>query len=249
VDDAADFFDEFARVYDARDGAAPDDEAVEFYRSLARDAPGPALEVGVGTGGLYLALLADGLDVTGVDVSEGMLDRLRERATARGLDPEVRVADATTLDPRREYGLVYVPDRVFNHVVDLDAQRAALARLRDALAPGGRLALNSFVPDFETVANYGDPTVETVRVDGDEYEVARSARLVDRTEQVSSYRVAIRRDGETVAERETPLALVSKREFRLLFDDAGFSETTVYGGFDRSPLDETSREQVWVAER
>lgn len=249
MDDAADFFDEFARVYDARDGARPDDEAVAFYRSLARAAPGPALEVGAGAGGFYLELLADGLDVTGVDVSTGMLDRLRERAAARGLDPDVRVADATSLDPRREYGLVYVPDRVFNHVVGLDAQRAALARLHDALAPGGRLALNTFVPDFETVANYGDPTVEAVRVDGETHEVTRAASLADRVEQVSTYRVEIRHDGERVAERETPLALVPKRQFELLFDDAGFSETTVYGGFDRSPLDETSREQVWVAER
>jgi hypothetical protein len=69
MDDAGEFFDAAAETYDALLGADSGDgedrtawagDDVAFYRDLARDADGPALEVGVGTGRVYLPLLRDG---------------------------------------------------------------------------------------------------------------------------------------------------------------------------------------------
>jgi SAM-dependent methyltransferase len=279
MDDADEFFDAFATTYDARHAENPqkrdprtgwlgDDAA--FYRELARDADGPALEVGVGTGRVYLELLNEGLDVDGIDVSERMLERCREKARTDGLDVSVRVADVTTFDPDREYGLVYVPARAFNHLPTLADQRAALDRIREALAPGGTLALNTFVPGFEVVAEeYGDPRAEFVERDGERYRLVRETRLHDEVEQVARIRQAVYRaddegqanddrraaadesttDDEHVAARETPLALIPKRQFELLFETAGFGDWTVYGGFDREPLTDVTDEQVWVVEQ
>jgi SAM-dependent methyltransferase len=254
MDDAGEFFDPFAAVYDARieDGDGMPTEDVPFYRDLAREADGPALEVGVGTGRVYLELLADGLDVDGVDLSPGMLERCREKADARGLDAAVWEADVTEFDPDREYGLVYAPARAFNHLPTLPDQRAALERIRAALAPGGRFALNTFVPGFDVVAeDYGEEQVEHVTVDGTEYRYVSVATLDDAVEQVSSYRKELyaAATGELVAERETPLALVPKRQFELLFETAGFSAWTVHGGFGGDPLTGADQEMVWVVER
>lgn len=261
MDDAGEFFDAAAQTYDERlDANAPDGndrtgwvgDDVAFYSDLARDAPGPALEVGVGTGRVYLELLRDGLDVDGIDVSERMLDRLRAKAAAEGLDPTVEVADVTDLDPDRQYGLVYVPARAFNHLASLTDQRAALERIRAALAPGGRLVLNSFVPSFEVVAGeYGEPHEETVTVDGEQRRIVRRTEIHDEVEQVARISLALYEPGddEPVATRETPLSLIPKRQFELLFETAGFDDWTVYGGFDRKPLRDVTDEQVWIAER
>jgi SAM-dependent methyltransferase len=254
MDDAGEFFDPFAAVYDARmddqDGMPVGD--VPFYRDLASEAVGPVLEVGVGTGRVYLELLDAGLDVDGVDLSTGMLERLRAKADDRGLDATVWEADVTTFDPERAYGLVYAPARAFNHLPGLADQRAALEQIRDALAPGGRFALNTFVPGFEVVVEqYGARQVEHVTVDGTEYRYVAVSELHDEVEQVATYRkeLYVAATDELVAERETPLALVPKRQFELLFDHAGFDEWQVYGGFDRGPLDGADQEMVWVAER
>lgn len=266
MDDAGEFFDAMAATYDARHADDPqkrdartgwlgDDAA--FYRDLARAADGPALEVGVGTGRVYLELLRDGLDVDGIDVSERMLERCRQKARDDGLEASVWDADVTAFDPEREYGLVYVPARAFNHLPTLEDQRAALDRIREALAPGGRLALNTFVPGFEIVAEeYGDPREEVVERDGERYRVVRETRLEDEVEQVARIRQAVYRDAsdreggdELLAERETPLALIPKRQFELLFETVGFDDWTVYGGFDREPLTDVTNEQVWVVER
>ncbi|WP_276257632.1 class I SAM-dependent methyltransferase [Haloglomus litoreum] len=242
-----------AAVYDAWVDASdlPWAEDVAFYRRLAREADGPALEVGVGTGRVYLDLRRDGIDVDGIDLSAGRLARLRETADDEGLDVSVRQADVTTFDPDREYGLVYCPARVFNLVTSLADQRAALRTIHGALAPGGRFALNTFAPDPDYVAeNYGEARQVPVEVDGTTYTVRDVMELTDAIDRVGTQSREVSDDGgEVVLETETEIALVTKREFELLFADAGFSDWTFYGGFDGDPLASTAQELVAVAER
>lgn len=256
MDDVAEFFDRTAATYDAVvsgvDGAAGGwaGDDVALYRELVREADGPALEVGVGTGRVYLDLLREGLDVEGIDVSDGMLDRLREKAAEEGLDPTVWQADVTEFDADREYGLVYAPARAFNHLHTLGAQRAATQRVHDTLAPDGRFALNTFVPDPQFVAqHYGEWEGSEVTVDGETYTVESRTDLADPVELVASYHKRVRQGEEIVAEVETPLALVTKRQFELLFEVAGFSEWSFHGGFDRDPLSDSSQELVAVARK
>lgn len=256
MDDVAEFFDRTVETYDAVldgvEGAAGGwgGDDVAFYRELAHEADGPALEIGVGTGRVYLDLLREGLDVDGVDVSEGMLERLREKAADGGLQASVWKGDVTDLDVDRTYGLVYCPARAFNHLETLDGQRAAMQSVHDALAPGGTFALNTFVPDPEFVAeHYGEWDGSEVTVDGDRYTVESRTDLVDPVERVANYRKRVVRDGEVVASVETPLALVSKREFALLFEVAGFTSWAFYGGFEREPLTSSAQELVAVAHK
>jgi hypothetical protein len=74
--------------------------------------------------------------------------------------------------------------------------------------------------------------------------------LDDTIERVGTqHREVVDADGDVMFETETPLALVTKREFELLFADAGFSDWTFYGGFDGDSLESTAQELVAVAER
>jgi hypothetical protein len=181
-----------------------------------------------------------------------MLEELRAAARVDGLDPSIRTADVTEFEADRQYDLVYVPARAFNHLVALSRQRSALERIRSALALGGRPALNTFVPSFEVVTEeYGTPVEETVAVEGEQYRIVRETRLADPVEQVARIRQTVYAAGEDepVADRETPLSLIPKRQFELLFETAGIDEWTVYGGFDREPLRDVTDEQVWIVRR
>ena len=112
--------------------------------ALARLGPGEhALDVGVGTGDLAFGLLAasDGTSrVTGVDLSEEMLRRARERAAALGLGERfaARQANAEALP----FG-----DASFDRVVAGFAVRnfgdlpAGLGEMRRVLRPGGRAVI------------------------------------------------------------------------------------------------------------
>lgn len=223
---AREYFDVLAEFYDAvqRDRDLGD---VDFYVGLARESGGPVLEVGCGTGRVYLELLEAGVDAHGIDVSRGMLDVLERKAAERGLTPRVRVADMRDFGAEQEYALVVVPFRTFLHNTTLSGQQAALRSFREALAPGGRLALNFFVPSFEVIcAEYGVPETRTVERGGEEYEVTVVSELADEVAQVVEVTRSIERDGEAIGDASFRVALVSRREFELLLETTGWSDWT-----------------------
>jgi SAM-dependent methyltransferase len=79
---SSDLWDEEAAArYDERaaEKFAPDvlDPTVEFLARLA--GPGPVLEFAVGTGRVAIPLVARGIRVTGIDLSQPMLDELRRK--------------------------------------------------------------------------------------------------------------------------------------------------------------------------
>lgn len=242
------FFDATAEYYDVQYEDLGDRE---FYRELAIEADGPVLEVGCGTGRIYLDLLAAGVDADGFDLSEGMLDVLREKAGERGLEPNVWQADVTAFEPPREYALAIVPFRAFLHLLSLADQRAALRNLRAALAEGGRLALNFFPPDLNYICGEFDEWQEReLDRDGGTYVLRTYTEVVDELEWITrEQRQLYDPDGELLFEDTFEMKLVTRREFELLLDEAGFSAWSVYGGFDREPLESVEQELVWIVER
>jgi len=104
-------FDLLAPDYDRRVEANPLDAALRqaSVRALLRAfRPGDrVLEIGCGTGLETLALASAGIDVVALDLSQGMLDRLREKAQGRGLlaritPRKLRASDLGALIP--EFG-------------------------------------------------------------------------------------------------------------------------------------------------
>ena len=244
------YFDDLASFYDAYYGTEGVGGDLEFYRDLANEAD-TVLEVGCGTGRIYLELLAAGVDADGIDVSSGMLEVLRDRATERGLEANVWEADVRTFEAHREYDLVIVPFRTFLHLLEVDDQLSALESIYDALAPGGRLALNAFVPNYEVICNhYGEVEQRSLEVDGEEYVHRTVTELEDEVVQVARIRSEVcEADRSRVFESETPITLLSRREFELLFRLSPFSDWDVYGGFEFGPLESADEEMVWVARR
>lgn len=104
---------------------------------LCGRAEGRVLEVAVGTG-QNLEHYPSGVELTGVDLSTGMLARARARAAGLGLRAELAEGDAQNL----AFG-----DRAFDTVLcamalcTIPDQRRALAEMRRVLRPGGLLLL------------------------------------------------------------------------------------------------------------
>jgi SAM-dependent methyltransferase len=134
------FWDEDAAVYDdspEHHPRRPHERAAwsAALRRLLPDPPARVLDAGAGTGFLSLLLAAQGYQVTAMDLSAGMLERLRAKAARQGLDVEIVHADAGG-----------PPDGPFDAVVErhllwtLPDPAAALAAWRQAV-PAGRLVL------------------------------------------------------------------------------------------------------------
>jgi SAM-dependent methyltransferase len=113
-----------------------------LWRRLARDAGGPVLDVGAGTGRVALDLARAGRRVTALDVDPELLGALGERAAAAGLEIPLVQADARDFSlAGAAFALILVPMQTIQLLPDAAARAGFFAAARAALAPGGRVAL------------------------------------------------------------------------------------------------------------
>ena len=118
---------------------------VERLAELAGD--GRALELAVGTGRIALPLAERGVPVVGIDNSEPMLARLREKPGAGRI--EVVAGDMATTRVGGEFALVYL---VFNTIFNLTTQDGQVACFENAAAhlrSGGRFVIEARVPELQ----------------------------------------------------------------------------------------------------
>lgn len=143
----------FVRAYDAFYREAPPQIAgdVAFYQELARRTGGPVLELARGTGRIAVPLAESGLDVTGVDVSNGMVAILRQKAAALPLT--LIEQDMSTLQLDRQFSCIIVAFRLFQHLLTVELQRQTLAAIHRHLAPDGRVALHLFDPRIDLLVD------------------------------------------------------------------------------------------------
>jgi SAM-dependent methyltransferase len=133
-----------ADLYDRMTAVLPDPaDCVDRLAELA--GPGPALELGIGTGRVALPLAARGVPVHGIDASAAMVERLRAKPGGEAV--AVTLADFTDVPVEGSYRLVYSVFNTFFSLLTQDEQVRCFAAVADRLAPGGAFVLELFVPD------------------------------------------------------------------------------------------------------
>jgi SAM-dependent methyltransferase len=111
------------------------------------------LELGVGTGALAIPLAAAGWEVTGVDSSSSMLELFEAKRRA-GTGSERRLEVTATLGdaadpatwPPGPFDVVLAAWNLVTNLADRAAQASLFRGAADAMAPEGRLVVESFVP-------------------------------------------------------------------------------------------------------
>ena len=119
---------------------------------------GRVLELAIGTGRVAVPLAERGVPVTGIELSEPMVARLREKADEAAI-PVVMGDMATTRAPG-EYALVYLVFNTISNLLTQDEQVACFSNAARHLEPGGRFVIELWVPDLRRLPPDRDATVE-----------------------------------------------------------------------------------------
>ena len=221
----------FADRYD--EWSAEMTEDVPFYVELARETDGALVELAVGSGRVAIPVAeATGRAVLGIDASPAMLTQARERAAAAGVELELREGDMRDLELDEPAGLVYCPFRGLLHLPTWADRRRVFERVAASLRPAGRFAWNAFAFDHAIAA----------RLDGGHQDTPVPHSL---NYAVGDNRIDIALEGGGISS----LWWATRNEWLGLIDVAGLEVEALYGGFDRRPFDDESREYVWVTRR
>jgi len=130
--------------------------AVDRLAGLAGD--GRALEFAIGTGRVAIPLAGRGVPVTGIELSDPMIEQLRTKV---GQTIPVVAGDMAATRAPGSYTLVYL---VYNTISNLLTQAEQVACFRNAaahLVPGGRFVIELWVPELRKLPPGQDATVFT----------------------------------------------------------------------------------------
>ncbi len=161
------------------------DKSLELIRNSAIELTDPIIDVGGGASFLVDDLLEAGYrDVTVLDISAAVLDKLRERLAAKAPKVSLLHEDITAFDPDRRYALWH--DRaVFHFLVEKGDRGRYVGALHRALRPGGHLVLATFGPSGPERCS-GLPTVRydeaaLAAALGSEFKLVESTLAIHRT--------------------------------------------------------------------
>ena len=237
---------------------------VAFYRDAARDLGDPILELGCGTGRITMALAEAGKRITGLDLSERMLERAVRKRAALRVEARERVhlvqGDMARFDLGESFRLVIIPFRPFQHLLEVRQQVDCLNCVRKHLAPGGRLILDGAVTGAIGGVGAAEliggqlPTLLTEYKTGDSRQVRISERVT------AFHRAEQRNDVEMIFSIRHPdgrqerlvfawtLRYFFRYEVAHLLARCGFQVAAEYGNFDRTTIRNDSPEMIFVAE-
>lgn len=198
-----------------------------------RAAGGRVLEVCCGNGRLLLPAVEAGVACDGLDVDRRMLDDLRAKLAARGLDASLVEADMRDFDLPRRYALIVIAFNSFLHNLTQEDQLATLRTCLGHLEPGGRLVNVVFHPSALKLIELAGAERLSLDLPRD----GGRLRVFDRAEddRVEQTRRILRRleyvnaDGSIAEERRFAFRLryVFKPEMELLLRLAGFARWEV----------------------
>jgi SAM-dependent methyltransferase len=226
-------YDAIAELYDEWSRSVTED--VGFYVEAALESGGPVVELGVGTGRVAVPTALAGVQVIGVDSSDGMLGVCRRHAEAAGVSPfvELRAGDIRRPPVEGPVPLVTAPFRSLLHLGSDDDRLAVLRAARDLLAPEGRFVFDVFAPSAEDIAETNARWIE------------REPGIWERAEWDEATRVLTLSVRGEVGETSMQLAWLPPERWSELLAQAGLELVALYGWFDRRPY-AGGEDTVWV---
>ncbi len=228
--------DAWAEIYDERTPSSPGE--IELLAELAGD--GPVLELGVGTGRVAVPLAERGLEVVGLDPSQGMLDRLRAKSD------RIELVDGVMDDFElgREFRLVYVVASTIFAPLTQAEQVATFRCVARHLEPGGVFVVQAFVPDltrFDRGQRVGAVDIALDRVTLDVTKVDRAQQLL------TGQHIVLSSEGTRLY--PVTIRLAYPPELDLMAELAGLRLRERFADYERTPFDSSSPSHVSVYEK
>lgn len=234
----------------------------KFYLDLCLSSGGKVLELGCGTGRVLLPIASAGMPIVGLDLSEYMLSKCRQKIAAQPKEVQDRIhlvqASMTDFHLNDKFTTVIIPFRPFQHLLSVDDQLDCLHYVNKHLEDKGCLVFDFFQVNLQKITDpqrfeEAEDMPETNLPDG--CKMRRCSRFASThpAEQVNDVEIIYYiTDTNGKIERLVngfPMRYFFRYEIEHLLARAGFEVVELYGDFDKSPLVDESPEMIFVARK
>jgi ubiquinone/menaquinone biosynthesis C-methylase UbiE len=240
-------WDAYAPFYDWENAQTLGRRDVPFWQRVARQAHGPVLELGCGTGRVSLPLARAGISLVGIDRSAPMLARARRR-----IKPRAKVGVRLVRGDIRalpfgdaSFPMVIAPYGILQSLIrpsDLTATLASVARVVPA---GGTFGID-LVPDVPKWREYENRVGLRGKSGKTQLTLIESVRQDPKRRLTTFEQKYVERRGTETREHRFDLTFrtLSVAEMTKQLERAGFGVDAVLGDYRGRPWDD--RADVWI---
>jgi SAM-dependent methyltransferase len=251
LDLIAEFYDEWEKDYLAD---------IPLWLEYAEKCGSPILELACGTGRVLLPLAQAGFKVTGVDISEKMLEKAKEKIKKETTEIQEKITlvreSMANFDLKEKFSLVLIIFNSFQFLLTEEDQDSCLRCIYRHLKPNGKLIISVFNPDLSRqegiLRKDGDKPILDYPEKGESTEIF-NYQFFDQEKQITDVRFIIDTvKSNNVLERRTldfKLRYFFPKEFERMLNSNGFEAEELFGNYDKSVFTLKSPFMIFVAKR
>lgn len=234
------------QTYDAMNESLVSD--THFYLDEFKNEKGEILELACGTGRITCALAQQGKVITGLDISDSMLDEARKKSARMKLNIEWHHGNMTSFNLSNKFDVVFVGYNSVHHLLTNSELKSFLDCVKSHLKPNGRFLFDIFNPSLAFLIRpkvrtemdeYIDPaTGETILVTEDNhYDAATQINHV-------TYYYS-KKDRVDFHSHPLNMRCYFPQEMDALLEYNGFKIVNKYGDFKRANFTGQSMKQIF----
>jgi len=226
-------------------------EDIPFYLKQIKKYGEPVLEIACGTGRITIPVAEQGIQITGLDISEPMLAFAKKKAASKDVHIEWVREDCRNFNLDKKFALILLPFNSIAHLHSLESIESCFSSVKEHLKDSGRFIIDIFNPRLDIllrdpskrypVTEYPDPDGRgTVTVT--ENNIYNSATQINR---IKWYFHTEKEKEESV--KELNMRIFFPQELDALLHYNGFEIETKFGNYDETPFKTSSPIQLVIS--
>lgn len=218
-----------------------------FYRDLCKSVDGQILELCCGTGRLTIPLAKFGAQITGVDISESMLNKAKIKAEQENVNIDFFLQDIRELNLNHKFDRIFIPFNSLQNIYAVSDLEKIFARVKEHLTGNGLFVFDIFNPDIKLLyeRSIKEHKVKEITDDKNASILIEEKCNYDSSTQVNRVTWYYHRN-EDIIEQKLDMRCYFPLEMNMLLKYNGFEIISKFGDFDKNQFTSESQKQIFL---